>query len=77
MALTAPVACSESFRYQTIPIRHKSLTTSLSLGHPLGADLDPGLAEGLDGVVGIDAEDCTRSSSKRLWAYVLAFSLNE
>ena len=76
MALTAPVACSKSFPYQMIPIWHKSPTTSLALSHPLCADLDPGLAEGLDGVVGIDAEDCTRLSGKRLWTNILAFSLH-
>ena len=32
------------------------LVASLTLGHPFSADLDPGLAEDLDHLEGVDAE---------------------
>ena len=58
-------------------ITTKKPTTSLALSHPLRADLDPGFAERLDGVVGINAEACACLPSKRLWTNFLAFSLRK
>ena len=37
--------------------RYKALP-GLTLGHPLGSDLDPGLAESLEHCLGINAECC-------------------
>ena len=37
---------------------HGGLLTSLTLGHPLGSDLDPGLAEGLEHGLGVNTKCC-------------------
>ena len=42
---------------QTETYRICALFTGLPLGDPLGADLDSGLAEGLDHLESIDSED--------------------
>merc|ERR1719397_701362 len=51
------------------------LLTGLTLGHPLSADLDPGLAEGLDHLEGIDLEDACRLARVAVRPNVLALSL--
>ena len=66
-----------NIKLSVVPSQHKRPTTSLALSHPFRADLDSGLAERLDGVVGIDAEDCARLTSKRVWTDFLAFSLRK
>merc|ERR1719323_705788 len=51
------------------------LLTSLTLGHPLGSDLDPGLAESLDHVHGVDTTESGDLSSVGVRSNLLTLSL--
>ena len=57
---TAFVACSLRGRINVKLLLLLKISPGLTLGHPLGADLDPGLAEGLDHLESIDSEDSGR-----------------
>ena len=56
---TAFVACSLQ-RGMLSFVELLKISPGLTLGHPLRADLDPGLAEGLDHLEGVNLEDACR-----------------
>ena len=47
----------------------------LTLGHPLGSNLDPGLAEGLEQCLWIDAKRCRRLPWERVQAVLIKLRL--
>merc|ERR1719415_67821 len=54
---------------------HGGLLASLSLGHPLGSDLDPGLAEGLEQGLGVNTKGSSGLSREGFHAVISNLSL--